>query len=200
MKETISNEDWFFLCKRIKKERAIKIIKYAKQYFEPALKQFPELKGKVHLVLRKKGWFADYKPALHIVIREEALVNSSEWRIRSTTAHELLHLVQFINGIGLDKQNNLQIERQATFLSFARNFAYDFLKSFPVECKKETCNHTFKYEYFCCKTIFSKCCKEYSDEKLKLLARRLKKEAKKYSLNDNPDYKNIIYQSLIGGI
>lgn len=186
-------QGWVLYSKRIKKDREIKITKYAEQYLEPILKQFPEIKEKVHLSLRKYGWFAKYEPVMQIIIREEALA-LSEYRIKLTTAHELLHLVQFINGIGNDKGgNNKQIERQATFLTFSRGFSYDFLKSFPAECNREICDHKFKFAYFCCDKIFKGCCKKYIEEDFTTLAVKIKKLALNYGLQDNPDYNKIMY-------
>jgi len=198
--EKLGQEGWALYGKRIKSDKAIKITEYAKQYLEPILKQFPEIKDKVYLLLRKNGWFANYEPVMQIVIREEALA-LSEWRIRSTTAHELLHLVQFINGIGIDKSiKNGQIEKQATFLTFSRGFSYDYLKSFSVECNKDSCDHKFTYAYFCCDKIFKGCCKEYTEESILILAEKLKRLASNYNLHDNPDYNKIMHDCCIKDI
>lgn len=67
---------WFLLCKRMREDRALKLERYAAEYFEPMLGKFPELKGNVHLVLRKRGWFAEHKPVLHIIVRAEDLEES----------------------------------------------------------------------------------------------------------------------------
>lgn len=83
VQEIGENKDWFLLSNRIKKDRALKLRVYAKQHLEPVLDKFPELKGKVHLALRKEGWYAQHKPVLHIIVRAEDLEKSSTWRIRS---------------------------------------------------------------------------------------------------------------------
>ncbi len=67
---------WFLLCKRMREDRALKLEQYAAEYFEPMLGKFPQLKGKVHLALRKRGWFAEHKPVLHIIVRAEDLEES----------------------------------------------------------------------------------------------------------------------------
>lgn len=191
------NQRWEIYSKNIRTDRADKIINYAEQYLEPILLSFPELKEKIFLLLRKHGWFAKYKPVMQIVIREEAL-KLSYWRIRSTTAHELLHLVQYINGIGIEENtNNLQLERQATFLTFSRGFSYDYIKSFPSECNKKTCDHKFKYAYFCCDKIFKECCKRYTENEMQVLSDKLTELSSSYSIYDNPDYNKIIYDCCI---
>jgi len=185
------------LSKRIKKEKAEKTRKFVEEYLAPIIERFPELEGrKIQVLIRKHGWFANYEPILQIIVRESAL-SSAECSIKATEAHELLHLVQFINEIGTDKKNCKQIERQATFLTFSRGFAYDFLRCFSSECNRETCDHKFNYLYFCCDKIFKDCCKGYSEDKLSALAEKLRVLSSDYTLQDNPDYNKIVFQCCI---
>lgn len=196
--ETELIQDCVIVSKRIKKEKSERINKFVEEYFAPAIKQFPELEGrKIQVWLRKHGWFADYDPNLQITIREESL-SFAECRIKSTTAHELMHLAQFVNEIGKDNTNSIQDERQATFLTFSRGFAYDFLKSFSVACDRDSCDHKFKCLYFCCDKIFKDCCKKYSEDELLALAEKLRDLSSNYSLWDNPDYNKIVLQCCIG--
>lgn len=192
MESIIDKRGWDFLHPNIRPERAERITQYAKEYFEPALSRFPELFGRVYLSLRKYGWLAEYKPVLYIVIRESALEEDSEWRIRITTAHELMHLVQFINGIGLGREGTRDVERQATFLSFARGFAYDFLRAFPASCQNTACDHGYKVCYYSCDLLFKQCCREYTDDELRKKAGDLTALAQKYSLSDSPDYFKLV--------
>jgi hypothetical protein len=132
----------------MKPERAEKITRYAAEYFEPALARFPELFGNVYLSLRKYGWLAEYDPVLYIVIREDAFDAYNPWEIRATTAHEMVHLVQFMNGIGRDRYDTANVERQATFLAWGRGSTYDFLRSFPESCRNTPSDHGYKFCYY----------------------------------------------------
>jgi hypothetical protein len=195
----LDQRGWDFLHPHMNPERAKKIELYAARYFEPALTAFPELFGNVYLSLRKYGWLAEYKPVLHVVIRESALDTNSPSRIRATTAHELMHLIQFGNGIGLDRANSRNVERQATFLTFARGFAYDFLLTFIETCPKTECDHCFKFCYYDCKLLFKGCCKDLKEKELRMMADKLSELAKGYGLNDNPDYYIIVRNCLCAG-
>lgn len=197
MPDIIDIRGWDFLHPHIRPERAEKVARYAKEYFEPALARFPELFGSVYLSLRKYGWLASDKPVLNIVIRESALSGYSQWRIRATTAHELMHLVQFINGIGLTRAGEGEVEKQATFLTFARGFAYDFLRSFPASCKNTPCDHGYKYCYYGCGLVFKGCCRDYTDEELRIKAEALEALAQKYGLTDSPDYYKLVSGCLL---
>lgn len=169
-------------------ERAAKVAQYAKEYFEPALARFPELFGNVYLSLRKYGWLAEFAPKLYVVIRESALDEYNPWEIRATTAHELMHLVQFKSGIGTDKYGSISVERQATFLAWGRGFAYDFLRSFPESCGRTPCDHGYKFCYYGCRLLFAGCCRDCTDEELRFKADRLTALARNYSLSDGSDY------------
>jgi len=159
MSDTIHKRGWDLLCPHMRPERAEKILTYAREYFEPVLSHFPELFGKVYLALRKYGWLAEYQPVLHIVIQEEALDTYSPWELRTITAHELMHLIQFTHGIGLERYGTRDVERQATFLTFARGFAYDFLRTFTSSCPHHPCSHSHRSVYFNCNLIFKGCCR-----------------------------------------
>ena len=147
----------------MRRDRADKLRTYAQQYLEPVLQAYPDLKGSIHLALRKQGWFAEHQPVLHVIVREEDLDRSSPWRIRSITAHELSHLIQHLRGISLDERWNKRIERQATFNTFVRGFAYDFLRAFPAECTRQPCDHKFVFGYFRCDGIFGECCRDLNE-------------------------------------
>ncbi len=195
--DVMAQRGWDFLCPHIRPERAEKIVRYAKDYFEPALVRFPELFGKVRLSLRKFGWLAEHDPELYIVIRESALEEGSPWRIRATTAHELMHLVQFSAGFGLGKYVDIGLERQATFLTFARGFAYDFLREFSASCTRETCDHTHKFCYYSCSLLFRGCCRDCAEDELQAMAGKLAALASCYGLHDSPDYFKLVRTCLL---
>ncbi len=197
-KRTAEGSDWYLLCPRMRKDRADKLREYATEYFEPVLQAYPELKGKVHLALRKQGWFAQHKPVLHIIVREEDLQKSSRWRIRSITAHELMHLVQYLHGIGIDTSWNKSIERQATFCTFARGFADDFLRAFAAECTSHPCDHRFVFNYFRCDGVFRGCCRDLTDASLDQMARRLELLAQECDGWEVLDFVGLISDCLVG--
>ncbi len=197
-KQTAEGSDWYLLCPRMRKDRANKLRQYAKDHFEPVLQAYPELTGKVHLALRKHGWFAQHKPVLHVIVREEDLQKSSRWRIRSITAHELMHLVQYLHGIGIDTTWNKTIERQATFGTFDRGFAYDFLGAFPAECTRDPCDHRFVFNYFRCDGVFRGCCRDLTEASLAQLARRLEELAQGYDSWEPLDFVGLISDCLVG--
>lgn len=192
MSDEINIRGWDFLCPHMRPERAEKVIKYAREYFEPALSHFPELFGKVYLSLRKHGWLAEYKPVLYIVIKESALDTYSPWRIRFTTAHELMHLVQFSHGIGLERYGSRDVERQATFLTFTRGFAYDFLRAFPSSCPNIPCNNCYRFGYYNCNLLFKDTCRDCTEEELHTKASKLTALAQSYGVYDNPDYYKLV--------
>ncbi len=196
-KQTAEGSDWYLLCPRMRKDRADRLREYAADHFEPVLKAYPELKGKVHLALRKHGWFAQHKPVLHVIVREEDLDGSSTWRIRSITAHELMHLVQYLHGIGIDTTWNKTIERQATFGTFARGFADDFLGAFPAECTRHPCDHRFVFGYFRCDGVFRGCCRDLTEASLGQLARRLELLAQGYDSWEPLDFVGLISDCLV---
>lgn len=189
-------KDWFLYNKRMKPHRLAKLRAYARGYFEPALERFLELKGKVSLTVRKEGWLAEYKPRLHIIVRESDLDNPSSWRIRHITAHELVHLLQFQKGIGIEDRRRV-FELQADFLAFARGSAYDFLMRFPTECTRDPCDHQFKSPYFRCRDLFREGCKTLSPAQLKARAERLQTLAQKHDSWELRDYRKMVSQCLL---
>lgn len=196
---SLEDRGWFVLNRRMRSDRLAKLRAYATEYFEPVLEKFPELSGKVALTIRKHGWFAEYKPVLHIIVREIDLEQSSPWRIRSLTAHELMHLLQYLEGIGIGERWNKTTERQATFRTFARGFAYDFLKAFPAECQKEACDHSFTFGYFRCRDIFDGCCRDLDDDQMRGLAKQLEDLALAHDSWEQYDFVNLVHQRLLGG-
>jgi hypothetical protein len=181
----------------MRKDRADKLRQYAGRHFEPVLQAYPRLRGRVHLALRKQGWLAEHRPVLHIIIREKDLDHSSPWRIRSITAHELSHLVQFSRGLELDSTRNRGLERQATFDTFARGFAYDFLKAFPAECTRQPCDHRWVFGYFRCDGVFSGCCRGLTDSALGQLARRLRTVAETHGTWELLDFVRLVSDCLL---
>ena len=196
---TAEGRDWFLLCPRMRRDRADKLRTYAQQYLEPVLQAYPDLKGSIHLALRKQGWFAEHQPVLHVIVREEDLDWSSPWRIRSITAHELSHLIQHLHGISLDERWNKRIERQATFNTFVRGFAYDFLRAFPAECTRQPCDHKFVFGYFRCDGIFGECCRDLTEPRLGQLARQLEAVARAYDTWEPLDFVGLVRDCLVGG-
>lgn len=189
-------KDWFLYNKRMKLDRLAKLRAYARDYLEPALESFPELKGKISLTVRKEGWFAEYKPRLHIIVRESDLDNPLPWRIRHITAHELVHLLQFENGLGVGERRKA-FELQADFLAFARGFAYDFLMRFRTECQRDPCDHQFKTTYFRCRDLFRESCKALSPAQLKARAGRLHTLAQEHDGWELRDYRKMVSQGLL---
>jgi hypothetical protein len=55
-KQTAGGSGWFLSCPRMRKYRADRLRQHGADYFEPVLRAYPELKGKVHLALRKHDW------------------------------------------------------------------------------------------------------------------------------------------------
>lgn len=182
---------WGYLHDKSSAERKKEIETYANKYITPLFEQFPELYNKIYLVLRKEGFFANAKPVLHIVIPRGIMQVYSEPHLRIITAHEMMRLIQYMNGMALDKWN-IRYERQATFLAFARGFSNDFVWAFPNHCKKASCDMNQKICYFKCKDIFSQPCKTYSPDELSAIADKIRSAAEKYSLNDFVDFVSII--------
>lgn len=195
--QTGEGTDWFLLCPRMRKDRAYRLREYAHHYFEPVLQAYPELKGKVRLALRKHGWFAQHKPVPHIIVREEDLDGSSQWRVRSITAHELTHLVQYLHGISLDESWDKRIERQATFNTFARGFAYDFLRAFAAQCTRQPCDHKFVFGYFRCDGVFAGCCRGLAEPALGQLARQLQAMAQAHDTWELLDFVRLVSDCLL---
>ena len=134
---------------------------------------------------------------LHIIVREEDLDRSSPWRIRSITAHELSHLVQFSRGLGLDNARNKRLEQQATFHTFARGFTYDFLKAFPAECTRKPCDHRFVFGYFRCDGVFAGCCRGLAEPGLGQLARQLQTMAQAHDTWELLDFVRLVSDCLV---
>ncbi len=183
---------WGYLCDRSKEERKKEISVYADKYITPYFDQFPELYGKIYLAIRKEGFFAYPSPVLNIIIPLNSMINYSECHLKIITAHEMMHLIQYINNIGLSSWNVIIYERQATFMAFARGFGYDFLKAFSCSCKHESCDMKGRVCYFSCKHIFPVSCKNYSDDDLYKMANKLQDVSKQYSIIDFPDYIKIV--------
>jgi len=163
---------WGYLYSKSSIEAKKEIENYANKYITPLFKQFPELYNNIYLALRKEGFFAYAKPVLHIVILKGIMQVYSEPHLRIITAHELMHLVQYINGIALGRWK-IQYERQATFLAFARGFSYDFVCAFPNYCNKILCDMNTKICYFKCKDVFTHPCKTYTQNELSILADKI---------------------------
>lgn len=191
----MTDAGWGYLCERAKPERREFLQIYAKQYIEPLFASYPELYGKVYLALRKKGFFAEYDPVLHIIVPERALTAYTPFQLRSIAAHEMLHLVQFQNEVGKKSQSK-KYEYQATFLSWARGCAYDFVMSFPASCKETACAFSNRHGYFSCGAIFSKCCRDCSEPELRSLAKKLEGLSFRYTLSDLPDFEAVVRREL----
>lgn len=182
---------WGYLHDRASAERKKEIALFASKYVAPAFGQFPELYRKIYLALRKEGFFANAKPVLHIVIPQGIMNVYSEPHLRIITAHEMMHLVQFMHGIALGRWK-MRDELQATFLAFARGFSHDFVHAFPRFCTKSACDMNQQICYFKCKDIFTRPCKAYSPGELAALAESIESAAVKYTINDSVDFTSII--------
>ena len=133
---------------------------------------------------------------MRFYLREpKCIQNYDEYRLRFITAHELLHLVQFVNGVE-SKWNVKFIERQASFMAFGRGFAMDFIKAFPASCQR-CCDMKGRFCYYNCSWIFQKCCRDYTKEEQMELAQKLEKIASQYTIYDNVDYVKIVREVLI---
>ena len=191
----LNDVGWGYLCPKSTPQRKQQLNEYANLFLVPALGKYPELFGKVYLALRKNGFFAYKEPVLNIIIPENCMINYDEYRLRFITAHELLHLVQFIHGVD-SKWKVKFIERQATFMAFERGFALDFIKAFPTSCQRQ-CDMKGRFCYYNCSWIFQKCCKEYTEKEQIILAQKLEKLASKYTIYDQVDYIEIVRKALI---
>lgn len=194
--DKINIDGWSYLCPKTTLERKQQLDEYAHLFLIPVLKMYPELFGKVYLALRKNGFFAYKDPVLNIIIPENCMINYDEYRLRFITAHELLHLIQFINGID-SKWNVKFIERQATFLAFNRGFSLDFIKSFPASCQRETCDMKGRFCYYNCSWIFKKSCKLYDESEQIILAQKLANISSKYTIYDDIDYLDVVKKELL---
>lgn len=190
----MTDAGWGYLCERSKPERRAILQTYAKAYIEPLFASYPELYGKVYLALRKQGFFAEYNPALHIVVPDRALAAYTPFQLRSIAAHEMLHLVQFQNDVGKQSQSK-KYEYQATFLSWARGYAGDFVRAFPSSCG-EACDMSKRHNYFCCDAVFPKCCRDCSEGELSAIAEKLGHLASRYTLGDLPDFEALVRREL----
>jgi len=187
---------WGYLHDKSSAERKRELETFAAKYVVPAFRQFPELYNNIYLALRKEGFFAYAKPVLHIVILKGIMDVYSEPHLRIITAHEMMHLVQYINGIGLGRWN-IRDELQATFLAFARGFAPDFVLAFTKYCSKSACDMNLKICYFKCKDIFPRPCKCCNEYELDEIAGRIKAAAEKYTINDSVDYRAVIRKAAL---
>lgn len=188
----MTNQGWGYLHDKACDKRKEKLRQYAEKYIEPAFVNFPELKGKVYLEMRKDGFFAHPYPVYYITIPNNALEVMHESQLRIITAHELFHLVQYENGIGIKEWNINRIERQATFFSFSRGYALDFVKAFPEECTIEKCDMKCKHCYYKGSNIFYKPCRKYTKDEIKELSGLLEEVSRKYSIDDEIDYVKVI--------
>lgn len=191
----VNIDGWGYLCPNSSPQRKQQLDEYARLFLVPSLKKYPELIGKIYLVLRKNGFFASKEPFLNVVVPENCLNNYDEYRLRFITAHELLHLVQFINGID-SKWNVKFIERQATFMAFSRGFALDFVKAFPASCRRHLCDMKGRFCYYNCSWIFKRSCKEYTDDDQITLAHKLEKISSEYTIYDDVDYLEVVRKGL----
>lgn len=114
-----------------------------------------------------------------------------EIELRSTMAHEMVHLLQFQQNIGIGDQKK-KYEYQATFLSWGRGYAMDFVKAFPASCKEEICHKNQRHCYFRCGQIFARPCRECTEKELAAIARRLERLSAGHTLSDFPDFMVIV--------
>lgn len=190
----MTDAGWGYLCERSKPERKAFLQTYAKDYIEPLFAGYPELYGKVYLALRKQGFFAEYDPVLHIVVPDRALTAYTPFQLRSIAAHEMLHLVQFQDEVGKRSQSK-KYEYQATFLSWARGYAGDFVRAFPSSCR-EACDMSKRHNYFCCDAIFAKRCRDCSESELSAVAEKLERLSSRYTTSDLPDFEALVRREL----
>jgi len=193
----MTSQGWGYLCDRSSEERKRILAVYAERYIVPMFEQYPELIGKIYLALRKEGFFAYPTPVYNIIVPANIFEYYDDLRLRFMTAHEMLHLVQFSYNIGVTDWNVKKIERQATFMAFARGYAYDFVKAFPTHCHRQCCDMNYRFCYYKCKHIFTKSCKEYSDSEIRDISAILEELAQKYKITDFPDYIKIVEDVLL---
>lgn len=174
---------WGYLCDKSKPERKEALYQYAVNYVEPVLENYPELKGKVYLALRKHGFFAEYDPVNHIIVPENASSRYGKHLLLSITAHEMGHILQYEFDIEKDKQS-LWTEMQATVISWERGFAKDFILSFPENCSRSTCCGKEKHGYFHCNLFFEGCCRNCSVRDMDRRAEKLEAIAREYKITD----------------
>lgn len=186
----MTEKGWGFLCEKSRESRKKILADYAKKYVEPVLEKYPEMKGKVYLVLRKQGFFAEYDPVYHIVAPEKPLTTYGKNLLLAITAHEFGHLIQYERKIG-EKEQDLVLELHATLLSWKRGFALNYLLSFQENCEKERCDHSEKHCYFGCDYFFGGNCRQCTDVELKRKAAILENIARDYEDIDKLDVKTV---------
>lgn len=166
---------WRFFHEQMPKLRAQKLGQYAARYLEPALNQFPELKGPVFLSLRNHGFIARTEPVYHIVVNGRMLDCGSEWRIRFCTAYLLMCFMQHKAGLALlPHATEPFLHRQAMFFTLTRGFVYDFLKVFQSDCNRSFCDFGYVFAKTGCKKLFQKPCRLYRDSELQTLSGHIK--------------------------
>ena len=180
---------WRLLTPKMPIYRAQKLAQYATQFLEPALQSFPELKEPIYLTLRNHGFIGRTEPYYCIVVNESILDNGPEWKIRFCTAYLLMYFVQSKAGIALlPHATSAFLNRQATFFTLIRGFAYDFLKVFQADCSRASCDFSDSFSKIRCGKLFYQPCKLYTDAQLKAMALFLQEQGAKYSLLDCTDY------------
>lgn len=109
-----------------------------------------------------------------------------------------MHLVHYPHGVGVDRRRNKTIERQATFLTFARGFAYDFLRAFPAECTRQPCDHKFVFGYFRCNGLSRGCCRDLDEAAFRELAQKLEFLARTCDTSQEYNFVELVSNCLIG--
>lgn len=181
---------WGYFCEKSRESRKEILANYARKYVEPVLEKYPEMKGKVYLALRKKGFFAEYNPVYHIIVPEKPLEEYSDNLLLSITAHEFGHLIQYEKGIGINDQS-LVPEIHATLLAWKRGYAKNYLLAFPENCERINCDHSDKHCYFSCNCFFEGSCKKCTDEEIERKANMLERIAQDYEDIDNLNVEKI---------
>lgn len=189
-----SKQDLWFVDTRMSCARADILHNYIKDYFEPVLKNYPELIGKIHLSLRSEGFFFRNTPHYEIVVNSQRVNEIPTQRLRFATAYMLAHFCLNLCGYDLTSpyRGEKYTDRRAVFFAFSRGYAYDYLQAFAGGCKKEYCDFREKLHTFGCSEFFPVPCRAYTISTLGQLAKALQNVALQCNYGAEIDFQHII--------
>lgn len=157
----VSERELWFVDKRMTQARAQVLRDYLTNFFEPVLRDFPELIGAVHLSLSSEGFYFRNTPYFQIVVNSKLLLCRGAEQLRFMTAYMLSHFSLHLLGYEWNAPHHSEAyyDKRAVLFAFSRGYAHDYLSANVTHCKKEYCDFNAKLTGFRCRELLPMPCR-----------------------------------------
>ena len=174
MVEDMNKRNWFMMHSYRSVDKIKIVEKYGREYLDPILDYYPQLKGQIYISLKSYGFVLNFFPKYNITISKDKLSTCSDEKIRFIAAHFLMQIELYEkDAIGISINKKMQ-NKMVSWLTIERGFGYDYLMALQKECTKEICDMGFNFCHLSCGLFFSIPCKCYSENEIKAMSSQIK--------------------------